>query len=477
MTEEMNRENGMGRRCECEICAYVSMTMTLEDSAPRNLTQQIRRRKSGGAGITARLIAVVTMLGLVFQSCQSSEWTLTIFYAGGEGYLPGDIGIAQNFPREVAFLKERLEDPAETNAIAIHGGNFVPVDLTLAKISITLFQKAQEIAPWSVCGSGVAEMDGDAYLQTLWKSTGCAALGGDLKPGEFPVSAVAKTKSGKKVGVIQWSARLRPNDRLNPEAEGRAGRALTEIRKTTDAQVVVAGTASREEILRFLTAYPGADLVIVRDPLTPRGREAGTLQKMGRTYVYFSGGPTEGVIELKVTMDGKVAREVTVSEPPRTRDVDSALAEKLSEALRKLTDAYTAGEFRGFKVTDLKYSGALSCRACHTHIYESFLESRHAKAFITLVKTRDEYDPTCLPCHTTGFRTGGFRNSRDTPAFGGVQCEACHGSALDHLRNPKKRLAPPTPGTCLACHTPEWSPGFNPRALWVTGTHLRIHGK
>ena len=184
-----------------------------------------------------------------------------------------------------------------------------------------------------------------------------------------------------------------------------------------------------------------------------------------------------GVIEFTLKMNGKVARQVTKSDFPGTREMDTGLAEHLRESLRKLTDAYAVGEFAGFKATDLKYSGALSCRRCHTRIYESFLESRHSKALNTLLKTRDEYDPACLPCHTTGFRAGGVRNSRDTPSFGGVQCEACHGSALAHLRDPKIRLTPVTPDTCLACHTSEWSPGFDPRAVWITGTHTRPDGK
>jgi hypothetical protein len=436
----------------------------------------VRRCLRSGTGHTFRFRAAalfaVLAVSIFIYACRDSGWQLTLWYAGGEGYLRENIGILRDFPRESAYLKERQSDAAQTNAVALHGGNFVPLGLVLAKQSIALFRKAQEIAPWSVCGSGTGEL-ADAYLQSLWLQTGCVALGGDLKPGKLLVGTLVTTKSGRRVAFVQWSARLTPKSTLDDASRGRAGRALSELRTKTDAQILLVGIATRDEILRFVSAYRGADLVIVRDPLSPGAREAGVLQTIGGTSVYFSGGPTQGVVEFQLKMNHKTAQEVTASEPPRTKDPDPALIARLAEAVKEWTTAYTAGEFEGFKATELKYSGALSCRVCHQAIHDSYMASRHAKALNTLVRTRDEYDPECLACHSTGFRKGGFRNARDTPAFGGVQCEACHGSAMAHLRNPKMRAARPTPQTCLACHTEQWSPGFNALSVWVTGTHIR----
>lgn len=430
-------------------------------------------RLGGERGLSAILMLLALFMVPLVQGCASEPWELTVFYAGGEGYLRGRSGIQQTFPREVAELKTRLASAEERNAIAIHGGGFVPADLILAKMSMEVFRRAQEVVPWSACGSGMAEMLGGAYLQERWSETGCPALGGDRENERLKTSVIVRTRSGKTIGIVQWTPRLKPNDRRDDATTERAGKALSEVRAKTDAQILIVGLATRNEIVGFTQAYPGADLVIVRDALTSDRREAGVLQEIGRTPAYFSGGPTEGLVELKVKLRGKVGLGATVVGGPKSREPDSDLATALAEPIRRWADAYTAGEFDGFKVTELKYSGGLSCRACHKQIYDSWFQSRHAYAIHRLQKTRDEFDPDCLPCHTTGFQKGGFRNMRDTMAFASVQCEACHGSGLGHVRKPEVRLAPVTPRTCLSCHTPEWSPNFDPREVWESGTHIR----
>ncbi|MHA2647030.1 MAG: multiheme c-type cytochrome [bacterium JZ-2024 1] len=428
-------------------------------------------------GISAGLRSLVATVALIVQACQSGRWELTVLYAGGEGYLSGTAGILKTFPRELAFLKTRSSQSSHTSLIVIHGGNFAPVDLTLAKLSFAVFKRAQEIVPWTVCGSGAPEAGADSYLRNLWRETGCPALGGDFAPDELLEGTSVRTRSGRTVAVVQWSARLTPKAKLDPAVRNRAGRALAKLRRHTDAQILIVGLATRAEILNFITSFPGADLVIVRDPLTREHREAGFLQKVGEVPTYFSGGPTSGIVEITVTMNGKVGTGASVRGSAQTQDPDASLVSALAEPLRAWEDAYLAGEFEGFKPTDLRYSGGLSCRVCHQAIYDSYFKTRHPSALTSLLKTRDEYNPNCLTCHTTGFRKGGFRNVRDTLAFAGVQCEACHGIGLAHIRNPGFRMDPVTPETCLQCHTPEWSPGFKPRDRWISGSHLRLSRK
>ncbi len=77
-------------------------------------------------------------------------------------------------------------------------------------------------------------------------------------------------------------------------------------------------------------------------------------------------------------------------------------------------------------------------------------------------------DPTCLPCHTTGFgEPGGFVSLEETPKMAGVQCEVCHGAGegylaphLMSLQNKSYKRADllaaglilPSEEVCLKCH-------------------------
>lgn len=65
---------------------------------------------------------------------------------------------------------------------------------------------------------------------------------------------------------------------------------------------------------------------------------------------------------------------------------------------------------------------------------------------------------TCGSCHTTGFKKEGNQDGleglKGTWALPGVQCEACHGPASDHVKKPKKaKLAVDTKSSlCGQCH-------------------------
>lgn len=90
------------------------------------------------------------------------------------------------------------------------------------------------------------------------------------------------------------------------------------------------------------------------------------------------------------------------------------------------------------------YVGAKKCKVCHMKEYNSWAETKMAKAFEQLkpgvaaeAKKAAKLDPgkdyttnaTCLGCHTTGYgKRGGFVDIATTPDLAGVQCEMCHGA-------------------------------------------------
>lgn len=89
------------------------------------------------------------------------------------------------------------------------------------------------------------------------------------------------------------------------------------------------------------------------------------------------------------------------------------------------------------------YIGSNKCKMCHIKEWKSWSETKMAKSFDNLkpgvraeakkeagLDPEKDYtaDPTCLPCHTTGYgKKGGFVDLATTPNLVGVGCEMCHG--------------------------------------------------
>ena len=102
------------------------------------------------------------------------------------------------------------------------------------------------------------------------------------------------------------------------------------------------------------------------------------------------------------------------------------------------------------------YVGATKCRACHLKQFTTWQKTRMALSFDLLkpgVKSNEKKaagvdpdvdytaDPTCLPCHTTGYlQPGGFTSVKATPNLVGIQCESCHGPGSQYLAKDKMSL-------------------------------------
>lgn len=112
------------------------------------------------------------------------------------------------------------------------------------------------------------------------------------------------------------------------------------------------------------------------------------------------------------------------------------------------------------------YVGVQACSECHPTIVAGWEETRHARAYASLQKKCKDYCPDCLPCHVTGKKNPlngiGFLSPKKTPHLFNVQCEQCHGSAHQHVKNPQKPYgAAITQDTCIVCHTSQTDPEFS----------------
>ncbi len=151
----------------------------------------------------------------------------------------------------------------------------------------------------------------------------------------------------------------------------------------------------------------------------------------------------------------------------------------LTAAFSLVTTVAFAQDKPAAKADEVKthaFIGVKKCMMCHKgetkgNVYEKWADSKHAKAFQTLVDKKDgsEKNAECLACHTTGYGKGGYVAGAENAAeFQGVQCEMCHGAGgdfkLTHSKDPTGAaalgfVAKPDEKTCKQCHN-EKNPNF-----------------
>jgi Cytochrome c554 and c-prime len=98
------------------------------------------------------------------------------------------------------------------------------------------------------------------------------------------------------------------------------------------------------------------------------------------------------------------------------------------------------------------YVGVEKCKMCHRLQYNSWAQTKHAKATEDAKNSKERtFEAACLTCHAT--------NKDEKMA--GVQCEACHGPGSDYksisiMKDKEKAIAAglviPTQKTCNGCH-------------------------
>ncbi len=124
------------------------------------------------------------------------------------------------------------------------------------------------------------------------------------------------------------------------------------------------------------------------------------------------------------------------------------------------------------KDTNDDFVGSKNCKSCHGKVYDQFAKTKHADAYLSLVKQGHHADPDCVSCHVVGLNsTKGFFYEK-TPGLAQVGCESCHGAGRNHARSPKQfRLPKVGEEKCLTCHTPSNSPNFIFKSFWKKIKH------
>jgi peroxiredoxin len=129
-------------------------------------------------------------------------------------------------------------------------------------------------------------------------------------------------------------------------------------------------------------------------------------------------------------------------------------------ALMRMWLARIAGQKVPMLLHSTGYSGSDVCAVCHEKETDTWLLTRHAHAFDTLVKHASDAKPECIGCHVVGFgQPGGYTISPRTADFENVGCESCHGRGGPHL-SPGFLVSGSYEQACLTCHDQKHSLGF-----------------
>ncbi len=108
------------------------------------------------------------------------------------------------------------------------------------------------------------------------------------------------------------------------------------------------------------------------------------------------------------------------------------------------------------------------CRQCHPEQTAFWQTTGHARAWSTLIRKKQQFNPDCIGCHVTlsSYKATYAEKeellSQLPSVLKGVGCEACHGPGLIHAdskgEKPSKAVSKVT---CLQCHTAKHDGDFD----------------
>jgi len=369
------------------------------------------------------------------------------------------------------------QDQAEDQLLLINTGNLtkpsIKRDYELNRKQISIITRVYQQMGCDVLTPGFQELiDGKMIITTLVKAAGTMPLVcSNLKDaGNLKIQPYALLhKGGQKILITSL---------MDPRVEKKAIHgikiedpvaSLKKILATVphDLAITILHFSDRKA-KKIISRIPGIDLAILA---TQRGIMA-TPEAAGKTYLVKNNnhGKTINYLDWNFASRKpikysslKVSKEDIKPEPK--------IAKLVNDYEIWLRNYYirlekTADESGTDEQQNSTYVGFQTCAQCHPEIVADWKTSRHGRAYASLQKKCKDYCPDCLPCHVTGKKNPlngvGFLSPKRTPNLFDVQCEQCHGSAHQHVKNPKKPYgATITQDTCIVCHTGQSDPEFS----------------
>ena len=197
------------------------------------------------------------------------------------------------------------------------------------------------------------------------------------------------------------------------------------------------------------------------------------IQKNGKIFVQ-PGPRGQKMGELSVTIDSRGEKSFEQKMIPLGSKISLdpemvQLYEKYNEEVEEMFFASLSERKNKKKKV---FASEKVCKTCHPKTHQTWEHSRHGNAYNTLRKINKAFDPECLVCHVVGFNEpGGFISEIDTPNLMNVQCEICHGPALEHSQAPTAGFGQDAKQACKKCHVKNHSPRFNFNTYWEKIKH------
>lgn len=279
---------------------------------------------------------------------------------------------------------------------------------------------------------------------------------------------VKKLPTGLRVGIIavvgedrfDQNSLQRLGIHVLPPAQAIA-KYLPELKKKSDLIVLISHTQA-DKAKQLATEVQGIDIVIgghISPPTPDFPEQAGTALFMHPR----SSGKYVGKLVLDIGADRKIA-SFTGEYVPMSSELpdDPEVAEMVRQHDQEVVAFYSRAVPRPeVNIGPKPFVSSAKCGECHPAELASWSKTKHRSAFDALRKDKRTTDSECAKCHTTAFgEKGGFVSETATPQLLGVQCEACHGPGVTHVRRPAKGYGTVSENTCRRCHDQPNSPGF-----------------
>ncbi|MDD3643057.1 MAG: multiheme c-type cytochrome, partial [Candidatus Krumholzibacteria bacterium] len=232
---------------------------------------------------------------------------------------------------------------------------------------------------------------------------------------------VVRESGGARIGILALLGEEPPEpgrfEVRDPLAEGE--RALEELRGRGCDAVILVAHMRREHLAPLIASLDGIDLVIRGHALRGDQASSDCADTTGHSFlghgvpVLFAGDKGRAIGRAVLTPGaggGFALTDTMLVALPKSAPQDTAVVRLLGEFRREETERVREISVSEFVSRDPvtgqlreRYLGMETCGRCHRETADDFLTSPHYRTFKRLTDAGEERNPSCLPCHTTGY--------------------------------------------------------------------------
>jgi len=383
------------------------------------------------------------------------------------------------FERRLTYLKQVFAN--SKNILLVDTGDNFKEPSTQGKIKARYIMQAMSTSKYDAVIPGDKDLVyGESFLNDdapiPWLLSNA-----ELKKINPPKIRIKKLENGLTVAML---ALIDPNLYYDAKHSGgsikdprkSAKKLIKKVKISEHPDVIVLLTHMKREKAISMLKLSGVDVVINGHIEKDTDIIDMThIKRNGKVFVQ-SGPKGQKMGELTVHIDSKGKKSFKQRIIPLDSNVkpDPEMIKWYEKYNREVEDLFfTSLETRKNKHGKQKiFASEQTCLTCHPSKHKLWNLSRHSHAYETLNRVNKAFDPECLSCHVTGWGSdGGFISEVDTPELKNVQCEACHGPRLGHIKGLQQNLKLDAKKACMNCHIKNHSPNFNFSKYWPKIKH------